>query len=113
MATKNVVNTKKKKGDKATSLQAEHMWLADMILSLVYAHLYRWDPGSGQLRTLEDSRMRILTSEDDLVECSDEESQGNIEIWQLFSQENQEDSKRLKSIQNKTCLFPYLEGHTD
>jgi hypothetical protein len=48
---------KKRKLEDEPDLQPEHMWLADMILSLVYFRTYRWDVDNFELCTLHESQL--------------------------------------------------------
>jgi hypothetical protein len=40
--------------------QPQHLWLADMIMSLVYSRYYRWNALQFKLFSLEESRERVL-----------------------------------------------------
>ena len=70
-------------------LQPEHMWLADMILSLVYFRTYRWDSSHATLFSLDESRQRVLRSADEPPE-----------IWRLFEKEGD----ALSEVRDKTIL---------
>ena len=90
-------------------MQPEHLWLADMILSLVYFRYYRWkekEQGGGEdehqqhssrygLESLEDSRRKVLKSDD---------SAPNDPIWRLFDS-GSDCTEKLAKLESDTLLL--------
>jgi hypothetical protein len=100
------VDDKEKESNVASThdIQPEHLWLADMILSLAYFRYYRWNSDKCRLDDLADSRSNVLQPGD---------SAPDDQIWRLFEDDNDTTEKlktlkdnRLKTLKDKTRLLP-------